>query len=68
LPELRLRDRGDLRNCRADIGAGLEKILTTATPFSDCDSMCSMSLTVVVSERSWMEMMRFAMSSGERPV
>ena len=27
---------------------GWKKTLTTATPRSDCDSMCSMSLTVVV--------------------
>ncbi len=31
---------------------GWKKTLTTATPASDCDSMCSMSLTVVVSARS----------------
>ena len=31
---------------------GWKKIFTTPTPDSDCDSMCSMSLTVVVSTRS----------------
>jgi hypothetical protein len=31
---------------------GWKKILTMAMPRSDCDSMCSMSLTVVVSRRS----------------
>ena len=31
---------------------GWKKTLTTAIPRSDCDSMCSMSLTFVVSERS----------------
>ena len=34
----------------------------------DCDSMCSMPLTVVVMARSAMVMIRFSMSSGEMPV
>ena len=33
---------------------GWKKILTTAMPFIDCDSTCSMLLTVVVSARSVM--------------
>jgi hypothetical protein len=47
---------------------GWKKILTTATPRSDCDSMCWMSSTVVVSDRSVTETMRFAISSGSSPV
>ena len=39
----------------------------TATPLYDCDSMCSMSLTVVVSARSLMVTMRFSISSAETP-
>ena len=31
---------------------GWKKTLMTPTPLRDCDSMCSMSLTVVVSDRS----------------
>ena len=31
---------------------GWKKTLTIELPRSDCDSMCSMSLTVVVSDRS----------------
>jgi hypothetical protein len=40
----------------------------TPTPFSDCDSMCSMSLTVVVMPRSELETMRSAISLGAMPV
>ena len=47
---------------------GWKKILTTAMPFSDCDSMCSMLLTVVVSDRSESTTIRLAICSGERPV
>src|ERR1700748_2122562 len=37
-------------------------------PASDCDSMCSMSLTVVVKLRSLTDVIRLAMSSADRPV
>ena len=47
---------------------GLEENLMTATPLYDCDSMCSMSLTVVVMARSEMVTMRFSISSGEMPL
>ena len=40
----------------------------TAMPLSDCDSMCSMSFTVVVMLRSLGLVMRLAISSAERPV
>ncbi len=40
----------------------------TPMPFSDCDSTCSMLLTVVVSVRSESSTMRSAICSGERPV
>ena len=39
----------------------------TATPLYDCDSMCSISLTVVVSDRSKNSTTRFSISSGVRP-
>src|ERR1700748_2057118 len=47
---------------------GWKKILMTAMPFSDWDSMCSMLLTVVVSDRSEFTVIRLAICSGERPV
>ena len=37
---------------RSMLALGWKKTLTTAMPFSDCDSMCSMLSTVVVSVRS----------------
>ncbi len=37
-------------------------------PLSDCDSMWSMSLTVVVMPRSLLVTMRLAISGAERPV
>ncbi len=54
---------GRLRNCTWQIAVtwatalpmftcGWKKILMTPMPLSDCDSMCSMSLTVVVMPRS----------------
>src|SRR5947209_4571165 len=39
----------------------------TEIPETDCDSMCSMSLTVVVMARSLMVVKRFSISSGEVP-
>ena len=47
---------------------GWKKILMIPMPLSDCDSMCSMSLTVVVMPRSLLETMRLAISCAERPV
>src|ERR1700761_320707 len=47
---------------------GWKKILTTAMPFMDCDSMCSILFTVVVSARSVIYTMRSDMSWGEKPV
>src|SRR6266850_1542343 len=40
----------------------------TPTPYMDCDSMCSMSLTVVVNARSLTVTTLFSMSSGAMPV
>src|SRR5215471_2458880 len=47
---------------------GWKKILTTEMPRSVCDSICSMSLTVVVRPRSNPETMRLAISSADMPV
>ena len=40
----------------------------TPRPVNDCDSMCSMSLTVVVRERSDGVVKRLSISSAERPL
>src|SRR5579863_257623 len=47
---------------------GWKKILTMPKPVYEVASMCSMSLTVVVSERSNCVVMRPAIWSGGRPV
>ena len=47
---------------------GWKKILTMLRPFTVCDSMCSMSLTVVVRLRSNCVVMRSSISSAFRPV
>ena len=47
---------------------GWKKTLTILRPFMLWDSMCSMSLTVVVSERSYWVAMRSSMSSAVSPV
>jgi len=47
---------------------GWKNTLITDTPGSDCDSMCSISLTVVVKARSAIVEIRFSISSGEIPV
>ena len=47
---------------------GWKKILVMLRPFMVWDSMCSMSLTVVVSERSYWVPMRSSMSSAGSPV
>src|ERR1700739_1599857 len=47
---------------------GWKKYFTTEVPVTDCDSVCSTSLTVVCALRSLPRMMRVAISSGDRPV
>ena len=69
--QLHLADGGDLGHGVADVDVRLEEDLDDPMPLSDCDSMCSMSLTVVVMPRSLLETMRLAISSrgeaGEVP-
>src|SRR6266850_5337902 len=50
------------------LAVGCRKTLTTAIPFRDWDSMCSMLSTVVVSARSVILTMRSLMSSGTKPL
>ena len=50
------------------LAPGWKKTLMTPTPARDWDSMCSMSLTVVVIARSLRVTMRFSISSGVRPL
>ena len=64
LPQQRLRDRGDLRVGDADVGARLEENLDDAEAGVGVASMCSMSLTVVVSARWNCVTMRPAICSG----
>jgi hypothetical protein len=70
---------GDWRSCVCDtpvicandsssLAPGWKKYFTTAMLLSDCDSVCSTSLTVVCAVRSLKRMMRVAISSGCRPV
>jgi hypothetical protein len=47
---------------------GWKKTLMTEMPGSEVDSMCSMSLTVVVSPRSLEEAMRWPISWAGRPL
>src|ERR1019366_7840075 len=47
---------------------GWKKTLIMATPLSDCDSMCSTSLTVVVMARSLLNTMRVDISWADRPL
>ena len=47
---------------------GWKKILMIEMPPSDCDSTCSMSLTVVVSVRSWFWVIRLPICSADRPL
>src|SRR5580658_11315502 len=47
---------------------GWKNTLMTPMPLSDWDSMCSMSLTVVVSPRSLLMTMREAISWADMPV
>src|SRR5207244_5950037 len=50
------------------LASGWKKTRISPTPESDCDSMCSMLLTVVVIARSEMVTMRPSTSFGESPV
>ncbi len=50
------------------LALGWKKILMTAMPDSVCDSMCSMSDTVVVRLRSFCEVMRWPISWADMPV
>src|SRR3981189_2368854 len=43
---------------------GCKKILITATPLYDCDSMCSTLFTSVVTDRSKIDTMRVSISEG----
>src|ERR1700745_1310634 len=47
---------------------GCKKTLITATPWYDCDSMCSTLLTRVVSDRSKIDTMRVSISEGTSPL
>ena len=47
---------------------GWKKILMIVMPASDCDSMCSMSLTVVVRPRSFCAAMRWPISCAGSPL
>jgi hypothetical protein len=49
------------------LASGWKKTLMMATPASDCDSMCSMSLTVVVRLRSLCAVMRWPISCADSP-
>jgi hypothetical protein len=49
------------------LAPGWKNTLMTAMPFSDCDSMCSMSLTVVVRLRSFCAVIRLPISWADRP-
>ncbi len=70
---------GSWRNCDCSIATtwaiavgilafGWKKILMMAKPANDSDSMCSMSLTVVVRLRSLTDVMRWPISCADRPV
>ena len=47
---------------------GWKNTLMTEMPLTDCDSMCSISFTAVVIERSLMVVNRFSISSGLVPL
>ena len=53
---------------RSILTPGWKKILTMDLPLNDCDSMCSISLTPIVSVRSKFETIRSAISCAESPV
>ncbi len=50
------------------LAPGWKNTLVILRPFTVCDSMCSMSLTAVVSERSYCEPIRSSISSALKPV
>ena len=50
------------------LAPGRKNTLTTPTPLSEVDSVCSMSLTSVVMERSELVTMRSAISVGSMPL
>ena len=50
------------------LACGCKYTFTTETPYSDCDSICSMLSTVVVSARSYTDVMRSPISEGARPL
>ena len=53
---------------RSWLAFGWKKYFTTASLFTDCDSVCSTSFTTVCAVRSENRTMRSAISSGSRPV
>ena len=50
------------------LAVGWKKTLMTVTPDSEVDSICSMSLTVVVRLRSFCAAMRWPISWADRPL
>lgn len=54
-------------SANSTLAFGWKYTRVTETPEYDCDSICSMSFTVVVMARSKMVTMRFSISSGGRP-
>src|SRR5437868_15402929 len=55
-------------NASSTLASGWKNTLMTATPLYDCDSICSISFTVVVMARSETVTIRFSISSGEIPL
>jgi hypothetical protein len=55
-------------NATSTFAFGWKYTRITETPLYDCDSMCSMSLTVVVIARSKTVTIRFSISSGDSPL
>ena len=53
---------------RSMLAFGCRNTLTTAIPYSDCDSTCSMLSTIVVSARSVTLTIRSLISLGTRPL
>src|SRR5271170_7126472 len=53
---------------RGTSASGWKYTLMTATPFIDCDSMCSTSCTVAENARSQSSTMRRSISSGGSPL
>ena len=55
-------------NASSSLTFGWKKYFTTEVPLSDCDSVCSTSLTVVCAVRSLCSTMRSPSPPGDRPV